>query len=212
MSAKKINLAVFDGDSICEALRDNRRGWAARVAEHFGSEYKNYSVSGGTITAEIYTDSGSPRHWVCRSIDKIHEENPTLDCLILEGGSNDADLLGIGSRRFGELDPHDYSGSYDDTTFTGAMETLFYKAINYYPAAKLGFIIAQKMSCPTDKDGKYFMRRHYFNRAIEVCRKWGVPCLNLWDESPLNPSLLCYFDPSLDKDGNAAAGKAYCDG
>ena len=209
---KKNGIAIFDGDSLCEALADNRRGWAARVADYYGLENKNFSVSGATITAEMYTPSGNPRHWVSRNIDKIHEQCPDAECVIFDGGSNDADLLGIGSERLGVLDPNDFSGNYDDSTFIGAMETLFYKTVNYYPTAKIGFIICQKMGKPTDKDGKYFMRAHYFGHAKEVCKKWGIPCLDLWDECPLNPSLLCYFDSSLDKEGNVKEGKAYIDG
>ena len=210
IDGKKI---IFDGDSLLESRADDFRGWPYRTGEALGLEVYNYSVGGGTVTAEMYVAGcGTPRHWVSRSIDKIKAEHENCDYIIFDGGSNDADLLGIGSDRFGSFDENDFSGNYDDTTFTGAMETLFYKAITYYPTAKIGFIILQKMGRPTDEDGKYFMRAHYFNRAAQICKKWGVPYLDLWNESPLNPSLTCYWDESLDRDGNTAAGKAYFDG
>lgn len=207
---------VFDGDSICradsESKVDMNVGWPYRIGRAGKMKWYNYAVGGGTVTAGMYTNAGDARHWVSRYIDNIHENHESLDYLILEGGTNDADLLGIGSERFGEYDPTDYSGSYDDTTFTGALESLFYKAITYYPTAKIGYIVAQKMSRSDCGYGKKNRRRYYFLRAIEICKKWGIPYLDLWDGAPINPSLDVYYDPSLDKEANIKSGKAYTDG
>lgn len=212
----KNRVIVFDGDSICHAGRTAVNGeyvgWAARVGDALSMEWYNYARGGATITAEMYAKGEVARHWISRSIDKIHDLHPTLDYLILEGGTNDADLLDIGSARFGELDLSDYSGNYDDTTFTGGLESLFFKALNYYPRVKIGYIVAQKMGLPGGGYGKDYKRRHYFLRAIEVCKKWGVPYLDLWEGSPMNPSLVCYYDPNLSAEENTKAGKAYFDG
>ena len=141
---------IFDGDSICHATSESNltqnRGWAYRIGAKNNMDWHNLGISGATITAEMYSSvTGNARHWVSRSIDKIHEKFSDVDYLIFEGGTNDADLLLIGSDKFGKLDLSDYSGNYDDSTFTGAVESLLYKAITYYPNAKIGFIIAQKM-------------------------------------------------------------------
>jgi lysophospholipase L1-like esterase len=200
---------VFEGDSICYG--DGGHGWAYRVGEKNQMKWFNYGVCGGTVTAEMYAN-GNPRHWVSRSIDRIKDKHETLDYLIYEGGTNDADLLDIGSDKFGQFDPADYSGNYDDTTFTGALESLFYKSINYYPTAKIGFIVAQKMGRPKGCYGPDYKRRKFFLRAIEVCRKWGVPYLDLWESSIINPSLKCHYDPDLTPEQNRAAGKPVLDG
>lgn len=212
----KGKIIIFDGDSICHATsetQDNNRGWAYRVGKRFEMDWVNLALSGGTITAEMYySESHHPRHWVSRNIDKIHLQYPQVDYLIFEGGTNDADLLDIDSPRFGTYDPCDYSGNYDDTTFTGALESLFFKSISYYPKAKIGFIVTQKMGIPKSGYGKDYRRRHYFLRAIEICKKWGVPYLDLWDSCPLNPSLKCHYDPTISKEENIKTGKAYLDG
>ena len=213
----KGKVIVFDGDSICHGGRTgvngDNAGWAARVGKALSMEWYNYSVGGGTITGDMYQEStGLARHWICRNIDKIHELHDKVDYLIFEGGTNDSDLLGIGSEKFGSFDPRDFSGNYDDTTFTGALEMLFYKAISYYPSARIGYIVAQKMGTPECGYGAEFHRRYYFLRAIEICKKWGVPYLDLWERSTLNPSLRCYYDPNLTNEENIAAGKAYKDG
>lgn len=207
---------VFDGDSICHATSetaDKNRGWAYRVGERFGMEWYNVGISGGTVTAEMYYgENHYRRHWVSRNIDKIHENHPKLDYLIIEGGTNDADLLDKEPERFGEYSLSDYSGNYDDSTFTGSLESLFFKALTYYPGIKIGYIVAPKMGRPDIGYGPEYKRRRFFLRAIEICKKWGVPYIDLWESSPLNPSLKAHYDPDLDPDGNRAAGKLYIDG
>lgn len=216
MNSFEGKVIVFDGDSICHGgsrYPERERGWSARVGNSLGMEWYNYARGGGTVTAEMYAEStGEARHWISRYVDVIREKHPTLDYLILEGGVNDADLLEKLPERYGSLDISDYSGNYDDTTFTGALESLFYKAINYYPKAKIGFIIGHKMGCSKIGFGAENNRRRYFLRVIEVCKKWGIPYIDLWESSPVNPLLPCYYDSSLDVDGNLAAGYAYSDG
>lgn len=205
--------AVFDGDSIGQGSGTDGN-WARVIGEANHMDWHNHSVGGGTITAEVYVAStGGARHWVSRYIDTIHERYPEVDYLILEGGTNDADLLRSEiETKMGELNIGDFSGNYDDTTFTGALDSLFFKATSYYPAAKIGYIVAQKMGAGGTNYGPDNNRRKFFLRAIEVCKKWGIPYIDLWDESPLNPKLKCYYDSTLDSAGNRDAGKAYTDG
>ncbi len=207
-------IAVFDGDSISSGSSPSgRHPWAKLIGEKNNMTWKNYSCGGGTITAEMYVEStGTARHWVSRTIDKIHDEFETLDYLILEGGTNDADLIRAEPKRFGTYDISDYSGNYDDSTFTGSLEMLFYKATKYYPTAKIGFIVAQKMGRTSQGYGANNNRRRYFLRAIEICKKWGIPYLDLWEGCPLNPALPQYYNPELSVDENNAQGYCYTDG
>ena len=202
---------AFDGDSICQA-GTAKGGWPARIGEANSMEWYNYGIGGGTIAAESYNEGGCPRHWICRSIDRIKEEHDTLDYLILEGGTNDADFLDPDNKRLGVLDLGDYSGNYDDTTFIGGLETLFFKALKYYPTAKIGFIIAQKMGISKIGYGENYNRRKYFLKAIEVAKKWGIPYLDLWECTPLNPSLRCHYDENLTAEENERSGRLYEDG
>ena len=213
----KNKIIVFDGDSICHggrsAVNGEHIGWAARVGEPLGMEWYNYSIGGATITADMYQEStGLARHWISRYIDRIHELHPHIDYFIFEGGTNDADLIGAESEKIGTLDPDDFSGNYDDNTFTGGFETLIFKTLNYYPNVKIGYIVAQKMGDVMRMPDCVHNRRRYFDRAIEICKKWGVPYIDLWQSSPINPSLKCYYDPDLTNEENIAAGKAYKDG
>jgi len=96
--------------------------------------------------------------------------------------------------RFGTYSEDDYSGSYDDTTFCGAVETLLYKALLYYPAATIGVIIPMRMGQANDQYTRN--RRAYFDVLIRLCRKWSVPYLDLWHTAQMNPSLSMYYDAS----------------
>lgn len=206
---------VFDGDSICQAsseTKETNRGWPYRIGEKNGMKWYNVGIGGGTITAKMYSKvTGMARHWISRNIDVIYENFPELDYLILEGGTNDADLIDMESEQYGTIDSADFSGNYDDTTFCGACESLFFKAIHYYPKTKIGFIIAPKMGVENNHTVSN-KRRAYFLKMIEICKKWGIPYLDLWDGCPLNPRLEVYYDGNLDAQGNRDAGKAYVDG
>lgn len=204
---------VFDGDSICYGSGNG--GWAKIIGENNKMEWHNVGVSGGTITAELYISGQGARHWVSRYIDTIHSNYPALDYLIFEGGTNDADLLT--NEEIGTLDQANYS-TFDDTTFIGALESLFNKAISYYPKAKIGFIIAQKMGTSSSygydagDSPSTRRRRKFFEIIIDVCKKWGIRYVDLWEGSPLCPKLPVYYDGSKTSEENEAAGKAYKDG
>ena len=196
-------VVAFDGDSICHGIsaQDGKNGWAGRIGNSNSMNWKNYGISGGTIT-------NNASHCILNSLNDIHTFMPTLDYYIFEGGTNDADHLGLSG--IGTVTDDDYSGSYDTSTFSGAFETLIYNALTFYPSTKIGYIVAQKMG-KTD-NVNYANRKAYFDRAMEICKKWGIPYINLWDESPLNPNINSMYDSSKDAQGNIDSGRLYVDG
>ena len=213
---------LFDGDSICQYSTDrsNRGAYARRIADNNQMMEYNAAVGGGTITAGLYNSGGDPRHWICRSIDTLFAEHPDAEYVILEGGTNDADLIGdiTGGTipaGFGAVsDAVDFSGNYDDETFCGAVESMFYKATTYWPYAKIGFVVAMKMGHATGTAGitKFLNRYAYFEKVMEICRKWGIPYIDLWNRSHMNPRMTTYYDPSMSVEENVSAGKFYIDG
>ena len=184
---------IWNGDSICagSSLYGN---WATRIAENNSMIYKNYAVGGGTIAENTIPNrtTGKPRHTVSGTLDLMQEEYPDADYIIFEGGTNDADLLGIAvsgdePNKLGSYEKNDYSGNYDRDTFCGALESVFYRATKYWQGKKIGFIVAQKMCACTPL--KYDNRRYYFDKAVEICIKWGIPYIDLWNGCYLNPML-----------------------
>ncbi len=208
-------VAVFDGDSICYGSTGNKAdstygwGYAKRIGMKNHMRVFNEGIGGGTITVDLFFDDGRPRHWISSNIESIRAKYARIDYLILEGGTNDADLLGKAgvAERFGEItDKTDFSGKYDDTTFCGAVETLFYKAVRYYPTAKIGFIIAQNMDNNANREA-------YFNVIAKICEKWGIPYLDLWHTCHLNPAIPEHYTAgnshNLYQDGQHLTAKGY---
>lgn len=194
---------VFDGDSICQSgSATTGSGWASRIGEANKMTWYNVAVGGGTITSGLVASNGTNRHWVSTNLDTIYTNHPDLDYLILEGGTNDADLLGeekLGVVSTTNMLPANFDPTAD---FTQAMEYLLSKAIYLYPTARIGFIVAQKMGSYSDYSTS--IRRKFFDRCVEVCRKYGIPCLDLWNT--------CHLHPKIDKASHNDAYYMYTDG
>ena len=203
---------LWNGDSICAGAKA-RGNWATRVAEHSGAECYNYAVGGGTIAEGLRPLlSGKARHSVSRTLEQMWEEHPDADYVILEGGTNDADLLEGPDMpsKLGSVEPEDFSGNYDRTTFCGALESVFYRATKYWNGKKIGFIIAHKMGV---KEVSRVRRRKYFDMAVVICEKWGIPYLDLWKGCYLNPCLPWMYDDTKTPEENYANDTGfYADG
>lgn len=200
--------AVFDGDSICHGTSVGETdpsygdGWAGRIGKANFMEWKNYGINGGIITSAS-ASGASGKHSVVDNIDTIYASYPNADFVVFEGGTNDADM----SLSIGSFTPDDFTGTYDVTTFCGALETIFYKATNYWKGKSIGFIIAHKMGV-----GSYGNRKTYFDKAKEICQKWGIPYCNLWDDCYLNANNPNCYNSSLTVAENIAQGFLYTDG
>lgn len=188
---------VFDGDSICAGngseMGHYGRGWAGRIGVDNNMEWYNVGVSGACVTAETYFLNNTPRHWVSRYIDTIYTDYPDLDYLIGEGGTNDADNFYSTPEKLGTFSETDFTGPFDDTTFYGAMDSWCKKALTYFPKAKIGFIIAHKMG--TNFVTYVKNRYDYFTYAEKVCKKWGIPVINLWETGQLRPDVESNYNP-----------------
>jgi lysophospholipase L1-like esterase len=208
------------GDSIGEAASagegtsgTKRFGWSGRVADMFGGTFYSLARSGNTITKNVVAGIGS----ILTKLEELYTYGQTGKYLIIEGGTNDADRIGSIldpnnlPAKFGSWTKTDYSGNYDEETFCGAVDSLFYKALTHYKGVKIGFMIAQKMG--PDVNAVYFAnRRAYFDVIKEMCKKWGIPCLDMWDNTWLNPALVNHYDPSKNAQENTDAGSYYTDG
>ena len=212
--------AIFDGDSICKGTingttPEETDGWAGYICPANEMVWKNYGVSGGVITSAT-NPAVSGKHSVVDNIDTMYGAYPNADFVIFEGGTNDADLIGSAISDptvLGTYSITDYVGPFDATTFTGALETIFSKAISYWKGKKIGYIVAQKMGYGSGYyDAEHDNRRAYFARAIEICEKWGIPYINLWDGCYLNPTNPNCYDKDKSKDQNISGGYLYTDG
>ena len=207
---------IWNGDSICAGFAVTGN-WSTRIAEKNNATCINYAIGGGTVAEGLpLLKSGKARHSVSATLDRMYAEHPDADYVIFDGGSNDSDLLGYAAEnpeqtKLGVLDPMDYSGDYDRNTFTGALESVFYRATKYWKGKKIAFIIAQKMGYHHPR--LFRNRRCYFDRAVEVCLKWGIPYMDLWNGCYLNPALEWMYDATKTADENKTENVCfYADG
>lgn len=212
MNDLKGKTIIWNGDSICAGNKKKdpweSNAWAGRIAFRNGMTYKNFAVCGGVFVEGLVRDSGNPRHSVSASLADMIEEFPEADYILFEGGTNDADLL-KNTDRLGTWDPDDFSGDYDVTTFCGAMESVFYRATRAWCGKKIGYIVAQKMGVKPESRRQRYL---YFEEAMAICEKWGIPYIDLWDGCYLNPCLPRMYDPEKTSDENNEAGTYYRDG
>ena len=198
--------AMWNGDSICAADNDNEGGWPCRIAKANGMYVKNYGISGGCIAENI-----SGHHSVCGTLDTMISDFPDADYIIIEGGTNDADLLG--DNGLGTFDADDFSSAYitalDKDTYSGALESIFYRLVTQMKGKHIGFLIPQKMGHTAVLVER---RRAYFDRAIAICKKWGIPYLDLWNNYYFNWELSAHWDQNMTDAQNEAAGNLYVDG
>lgn len=173
---------LFNGDSIVQsnlntdpqivtpiAPNDNR-GWVARTQiNNPNSICYGYGVSSTTITKRNNQNDS-----ILERCAKMFTEHPNADYIILEGGINDMFLaLPIGEITNG------YNDKYDENTFCGALESMFRYITLNFKGKKCGFINVFKVpSCTNQK--------YYVPKIIDICKKWQIPMLDLYNESDLN--------------------------
>lgn len=147
--------ALFTGDSICYGA-GSTGGYARYIGENNNMNVINYGVSGTRVAVSDVENA---------IVTRIATMQDNADYICLEGGVNDAWSgkvpLGVISDGF--------NGELDETTFTGAFESLLKQSLLKWKEAKIFYLIPHKMMGVNE----------YLDRAKELCEKWGVPCLDL---------------------------------
>lgn len=199
---------IWNGDSICEGS-EQAGNWAERIAERNDMVLKNYAKGGGTVApgfADYWT--GEPRHCIFNTIDKMAEEYPDADYIILEGGTNDADRIANGETN---LTLGDCNGEAPDlNTFCGYFEDIIIRTKFFWKDKKIGYIIPQIMGTTEKEQSR---RRRYFDKAVEICKKHQIPYLDLWKKSDLDPCNPDMYNPEKTPEENHRENTGcYCDG
>lgn len=159
--------ALFVGDSITRAASDNEfhDGWASRVGVMNFMKWKNAGVGGATIAkSEIHI------------LDQIiANKDKKYDYVILQGGINDFTHKEY-NINLGKITDSFDNTKFDDSTFAGGLEELFYYTKKYYPNAKIGFIITYAVP-----KNKYAEDRHMqVALTREICDKWNISYLDFY--------------------------------
>lgn len=90
------------------------------------------------------------------------------NAIILDGGVNDKNNgISIGSIATA------YDATYDISTFCGALESALQYIMDRYPLAVKLYLIPHSFG----KDNSYL--DSIYEKAIEICKKWNMPCLDM---------------------------------
>ena len=186
---KKVN---WIGDSIFYGGgNDGNNGWIGRISDAYGVEFESLAVNG----AMIIDPNQAGYYSIANHCTDFTDTTP--DFVIFDGGTNDGFNRTLSP--LGSFDNARYDIPTDkNTSFSTAFEYIIYNLITAYPNSKIGYIIPYKqISYNQSLDVYDITGTAYFNRAIEICEKWGVPYLDLRKKSVLNyqiPALQSKFN------------------
>lgn len=167
--------ALFVGDSIVNAVKDPQKpyyGWAGRIGTSNDMQWKNAGISSATVSLALpnsYKEN--------RIVNQLKDNaNKAYDYVILQGGMNDS----IIEREIGNISDSYRLEDFDISTFSGAMEEMLYTAVHEYDEARIGYIATYATPNST-WGGKSADNVEYFRRAKELCEKWNVPYIDLFE-------------------------------
>ena len=194
-SGKK--LLVF-GDSIMYGSGNGGVGVGEYLSKDLGFSVTKYCVGG----ARVGYYAG--KNWIVEQVRAAVRDGAAADYIVFDGFTNDCNMtdgkvcdvpLGEVTEGFESFDI--FSVRTENSTFTNCFENIVHAFKKYFPQAKLLFVRPHRMG----KRDDYFQRL-YGERALELCKKWGISVADIYSESDLNT-----FDPVMrDKYTNDSYG------
>lgn len=162
---------LFLGDSIVSSERDTSlfyRGWADRIGKVNAMSYVNNGKSGTSFSTQKSDRIISYLNVIGRK---------SFDYVITNGGVNDAWVSAPVGKITDSFDVKDFNTA----TFAGALEEFFYTVKQKYPTAIVGYICT--FSMPSASYGSVSNMTAYYAAAKQICEKWGVHCLDLYNNT-----------------------------
>lgn len=174
------------GDSIAVGGGNNNIGYAQLIASLYNATCNEYAVNGATMSKI----TGQSMSCILNQIDNAAEALP--DIILLEGGANDYTQYRVMGDVTGETVFDD--AEFDITTYIGALEAALYKLQTKYSGVPIIWVFTHRENTRTEKtDGTVtvnFTTMH--DRSLEVCKKWAIPVVDLYNEGGLNTNWAAY--------------------
>ncbi len=180
--------ALFTGDSITYGYGEQIKGqtprsWPLRIRDKYHMTVTNNGLNGHSLTdVRLYPGLDKRLHTYCFPAQQF-------DYVILQGGIND--IIGAEANKgvspvgqavpIGTMAATKNLADFDTSTFAGGLERYFYHATTKYPHARIGFIITYQTPKST-WGGNTKNAAAYWDMARQICAKWDVPYLDLFDK------------------------------
>lgn len=168
----------FIGDSISDT-KDGRtrttKFYSEFIRDETGVELYNWNGNGTGYVKAFGGQNGI--------IDRLDDIPADTDIITILAGTNDNVAIG-------------QLGDTSRDTFYGAVDTVISGIINRFPTASFGVMTILPKGTNEDRLNNYVRRQ--CNAIIDVCKKYGVPVLNLYDEIgffPQNETFATNFMP-----------------
>ena len=177
---------LFMGDSISYGAGDTLsylhtgRAWAGRIEDATGLITTNASVSGAKASFITGDDTAK---WLFNQYKDYSGEK--FDLIVIQGGVNDA----RNNRPVGTISD---STSESDLvknihTYIGGLQWLFYNVKEIFPDATLFFIANHRLDGHSTGQAKNMAP--YFDMAKELCEKYDIVFIDLYNNQELNDKL-----------------------
>lgn len=175
-------LLIF-GDSIMNGSGNNDYGVGEYLSAMLGLKLEKYSVGG----ARVGFVNG--KSWVVEQLKQAIENGVTPDYIVFDGFTNDCHTnegknpnpdIPLGVFPAGYC-AKDLSAVQKTDDFSTCFDSIVSALMLNFPKAKILFVRPHNMGRRDDK-----LQREYGERALAICRKWGVPYVDLYSESGLN--------------------------
>jgi len=177
---------LFMGDSISYGSGDGvspfrtGRAWAGRIADRTGAIVTNASVSGAKAS---FVAGDDKTKWLYTQFTSNKSEQ--FDIIVMHGGVNDARH----KREIGKILDTDNSTELNNakTTYIGGLQWLFYNVKKSQPDATLFFIANHRLDGHSTGYAKNM--GPYFDMAKQLCEKYGIIFIDLYNNKELNDKL-----------------------
>ncbi len=185
-SPLKDKTALFMGDSISYGAGDGasyiRQGkaWAGRIARITGLKATNASVSGSKVSY-LSGDDNAKWHYTQYKANK-HKD---FDMVVIQGGVNDARYNRVVGTISDSTDLTELEKRKD--TYIGGLQYLFASTKETWPDAKLFFIANHRLDGHSTGQAKNMSP--YFDKAEELCEKYGIVFIDLYNNEELEAKL-----------------------
>ena len=159
------------GDSIMFGMGNSGEGITDLIAQKYGMECRDYSLSGATFGKVV------GRSHIPNQVKKAINLNDTADIILVNGGTNDMRKLPLG-----KMNPNFDIKKPDITTYAGGMEYALALIEKAWPDVPVVYVRAHDTDCCDDKT-----ERRFGEYGLKIAERWGLSTVDIFSESGFDP-------------------------
>lgn len=210
-----------DGDSIVQAPTNGNKSFVHYIAEK-NNMTLTCEAKGGTTLAKRIGKTGDSKS----IYERIEELTGNYDYIVLDGGGNDLfakfkfdkpEDAELTANYIGKVSESYDVNDFDVYTTCGALEAICYKLVTDFTSSKILFVLIHRKNDVTIYDSTNnpiefheftAYQKEIWSRLKEVLKKWGIPYVDLSQETHLSAwnktiadKYFMYKDNQLQGDG-----------